>query len=332
LDVTVEDCPAGADGVFFDSDTRDVHDEFAYDKDAATAEASTGAGGMVTEITLASPGVIAPLYDCPFTDSSGGGDNLDRGFYVENFPAERLDEVTLQYHVGSPGIYTIQLTAREGGYDGRLIGTKTVGFDASGSDDEVEGTYDFGGATVTEGATIAFSHEVINQAGSIHYDTAHDSGGCPDITQTNGTSAPLDSHRRDSVGLRIESVDRLRGLGGSWAIQGHNGEGFMIDISEQGQLVAMWFTYDDAGNQKWLIGTDAGIVNNQITMTMTEFSGPVFGPDYDPGDVVTENWGTVSFTFDDCRTGTVHYNSTTGFGSGVYDIVKIYDTEQQICP
>lgn len=331
LDVTVEDCPDGADGVFFDSDTRDVHDVYAFDKDAATAEPSSGAGGMVTEITLSSPPPTPPLYDCPFNSGSGGGDGLDRGFYVENFPGRRLDEVTLEYLPGSSGAYTIELTAREGGYDGRLIGSRRVSFNAGGSDDAIRWTYDFGGATVTEGAVVAFSHEVIEQAGSIFYDTASDSGGCADITQTNGTTAPLDTERRDSVGLRIESVNRLRGLGSNWTVVDHNGEGFMIDFTDRGEIVAIWFTYDDAGNQKWLLGASDQIVNNQVTMGLTEVTGPVFGPDFDPADVVTEDWGTISITFDDCRSGTVHFNSTTGFGSGVYEIAKLYGTEQEIC-
>ncbi|RFF31381.1 hypothetical protein [Wenzhouxiangella sediminis] len=332
IDVTVENCPAGADGYVFDADTRDVKSEYAFDKDAGTAAGTTSAGGLVTEVVLTSPPPIPPLYSCPFNGT--GGDFLDRGFYVQDFPGERLDRVTLQYYPHAAGLYTLELTAREGGYDGRLIGRRTVTFDASGSSDVQRQTYDFGGATVTEGAVVAFSHEIIRRPGSagISYDTASNSGGCPDIVQTHGTSPPLDSVRRDSVGLQITHVSRPRGLGGNWSVFGHSGEGFMVDVTASNQLVAIWFTYDDAGNQMWLTGVAEDFDGNQATMSVNEVTGPVFGPDFDPGDVVIDDWGTLSFTFDNCEEGTVHYNSTTGFGSGVYEIVKVYNTEQQMCP
>lgn len=332
IDITVENCPAGADGYFFDGDTRDVRSEYAFDKDAATAAASTSGGGLVTEVVISSPPPMPPLYSCPFNGT--GGDNLDRGFYVEDFPDERLDAVTLQYYPKAAGNYKLELTAREGGYDGRLIGRRTVSFNSSSSSDVKRQTYDFGGATVTEGAVVAFSHEVVRQPGSagISYDTASDSGGCPDIVQTNGTSPPLDSTRRDSVGLQITFVSRPRGLGGNWSVFGHDGEGFMIDVTESNQLVAIWFTYDANGNQMWLTGVAENFEGSQATMSVNEVTGPVFGPDFDSSDVVISNWGTLSFTFNDCEEGTVHYNSTGGFGSGVYEIVKVYNTEQQMCP
>jgi len=138
-------------------------------------------------------------------------------------------------------------------------------------------TYHFGGATVTEGATVAFGHQIIGQPGgsSILYHTASDSGGCPDIIQSHGTTPPLDSVRRDSAGLQVTSMPRLRGLGGN---------------------------------------------------------GAAFGLDFDSGDAVVEQWGTISLTFAGCDPGREHYNSTTGFGSGVCEIVSIYNTEQQMCP
>ncbi|WP_376694085.1 hypothetical protein [Wenzhouxiangella sp. EGI_FJ10409] len=332
IDITVEDCPAGADGYFFDGDTRDVKSEYAFDKDAASAAATTSDGGLVTEGVISSPPPLPPLYACPFDGT--GGDNLGRGFYVEDFPAERLDEVTLQYYPKAAGNYKLELTAREGAYDGRLIGRRTVSFNSSSGSDVVRQTYDFGGATVTEGAVVAFSHEIVRQPGSagISYDVANGSGGCTDIVQTHGTSPPLDSSRRDNVGLQITTVSRPRGLGGNWSVFGHDGEGFMIDVTESNQLVAIWFTYDDAGNQMWLTGVAENFEGSQATMSVNQVTGPVFGPDFDSSDVVISDWGTLSFTFDDCEEGTVHYNSTSGFGSGVYEIVKVYNTEQQMCP
>jgi len=54
----------------------------------------------------------------------------------------------------------------------------------------------------------------------------------------------------------------------------------------------------------------------------------VFSPDFNPADVVTETWGTITFPFDDCRSGTVHLYATSGFGSGVYEIARLQGTER----
>jgi len=332
VDVTVGSCPPGVSNVAFDGDTRHLRDEYAFDKDAASAPADTGLGGLVTEIVLSTPPPTAPLYDCPF--GSGGGDRLTRGFYLENFPAKRLDRVTLQYYPRSAGAYRVQLTAREGSYDGRIIGgTQTATFRATSASDVITHTFDFGGATVTQGATVTFSQQLLSQPprSAIFYDTGSGSG-CADVTQTVGTSPPLDSVRRDRVGVRVTSVDRMRGLGGNWTVIGHDGEGFMVDITKLSQLVMIWFTYDNVGNQMWLYGVADNFESNRATMNLLRLTGPVFGPAFNPTDVVFENWGTLSVIFDDCRSGEVLYNSFTGFGSGSYDIARIYDPEQGVCP
>lgn len=333
VDISVDDCPPDAPG-FFDADTSGLSRAFAWDKDSATAENVSGVG-LVSQIQVSTPGLVAPLYDCPFRSDGTGVDLLRRGFYLENFPAKRLDRVTLEYLTRGGGTYSVRLTAREGSYDGRIIGgPRTVTFNAPGGESTTRRTFDFGGATVTEGATVTFTQEVVDQpaGGDIFYDTASDSGGCADITQTEGTSPPLDTHRRDNVGIKVDPVLRDRGLGGNWTVVGHNGEGFMLDVTQNNQLVAIWFTYDETGNQMWLLGVDSNFDSNEATMNLDRFSGPVFGPGFDPGDVMTNNWGNLSIRFHDCDSATVWYNSLTGFGSGVYEIEPIYDTEQGSCP
>jgi|GEM_PF-1666773 len=331
LDISMSNC-FNRSGVFrfFDRSFDALARRYAADKNASVAD-NGGSSGLVTQVTISSGALEPALYDCPFGGSSG--DLPRRGFYLENFPAKRLDDVTLRYYPSQAGDYTVKLTAREGTYDGRVIGgPRTVSFHASGPSDAITRTFDFGGATVTEGATVTFSQEVVDQpTGSrLFYD--YGSTACPDITQTNHTDPPLDTHRRDGVGVTVTAVNRMRGLGGNWTVVGHNGEGFMIDVTDAGQLVAIWFTYDEAGNQMWLIGVDNNFDSNTASMTMTEITGPSFGPDFDVADRMDRNWGTLQFSFDGCDEGTVNYNSTTGFGAGSYDIEKIYHGEQNNCP
>jgi len=144
------------------------------------------------------------------------------------------------------------------------------------------------------------------------------------------------SGNTDSIGL-ITQFDvtpggDLHGIAGNWAVVGHNGEGFLVDVTKANQLVVFWFTYDSNGNQVWLFGVSDDFDSDSATMELTRITGPSFGPDFDAGDRSDETWGTLEIQFDDCDQGSVHYESSTGFGSGDYDIERIYRSSQAICP
>ena len=69
-------------------------------------------------------------------------------------------------------------------------------------------SFDFSNAVVASGSTVTFEIAVASDPSSLgyaFYDTG-DGTACPDITQTNGTSPPLDSIRRNTVGVEIYAV------------------------------------------------------------------------------------------------------------------------------
>jgi Ca2+-binding RTX toxin-like protein len=144
------------------------------------------------------------VVSCPFRGGAGG-DNLSRGFYVTNYPGRNIDQVTLRYFTDTPGTYPITLIARAGTYDGPIIGSPTV--DASLPINPfilvTPVTFSFGGVAVTRGSTITFTQSETGP-GTLSYDVGV--GPCPGVTQTTGTTPPLDSPRRDSVGLSITQV------------------------------------------------------------------------------------------------------------------------------
>ena len=112
---------------------------------------------------------------------------------------------------------------------------------------------------------------------------------------------------------------------GSWYLDARDGEGYNIEIigSElDPQVLAYFYTYDDDGNQMWLVGSgpangDTAVVPVQVT------SGAVYGDDFDPTDVVREDWGTLTFKFTSKDTGTVERASTMGFGTTTVDINRL---------
>jgi len=124
------------------------------------------------------------------------------------------------------------------------------------------------------------------------------------------------------------------GITGSWYDPERDGEGYAIEIigsALESQMLAHFYTYDDAGNQKWLIGN--GPVNGGTAILPVQVtSGPVFGDGYDKDDVLRENWGTLTFTFSSCDTGSVVYDSTMGFGTGTINFVRLTRITGLTCP
>ena len=42
-------------------------------------------------------------------------------------------------------------------------------------------------------------------------------------------------------------------LSGTWFDPEHDGEGFVLEILEQGRAVVYWFSYDTKGRQRWML-------------------------------------------------------------------------------
>jgi len=136
--------------------------------------------------------------------SGSGGDRTTRGFYVENYPGSTLGSVVLGMQSGgSAGLHSITINARENTYDGTLIGSVSRDIDLGLASIEVE--FVFGNVAVTPGAIVTFEMVVSSDPSSrgyAFYDVG-DGTACADVTQTNGTAPPLDTVRRNTIGLRL---------------------------------------------------------------------------------------------------------------------------------
>jgi hypothetical protein len=162
---------------------------------------------LVALALLAAPRAdAAALVDCPFND--GGGDLLDRGFYITGYTGATLKSVRVAHRTTLPATnYTIQMTARLGSYGGVLLGTASV-------TREIDGNwsisyFDFGDVAVAPGSTITFAQDVTaGDDASIFYNVGEEPCSA---TQTNGTAPPLDSVRRGSVGVVVDGSPQSPG-------------------------------------------------------------------------------------------------------------------------
>jgi len=133
----------------------------------------------------------------PFAGEAGDG--LSRGFYILNYAGTNLGTVTLGYVSFTPGSYSTSLTARLGTYDGSLLGTATSSNTLNTTETLV--TFDFGGVAVPTGSTITFKQAIVSGPGSVFYDTG--TTATDNVRETNGTAAPLDTFRRNQVGIIV---------------------------------------------------------------------------------------------------------------------------------
>lgn len=116
---------------------------------------------------------------------------------------------------------------------------------------------------------------------------------------------------------------------GGWIVVGHSHEGITIDVTTNGQVVVYWMTYDNQGNQVWLFGMSDEIVESEINLAMSRYSGPQFGPDFNPADVVGEQWGTLKIRFIDCTHAEASYESL--FGNADIALERIYFSNGANC-
>jgi hypothetical protein len=168
-----------------------------------TVVASPGGHALLAQTWFGPPLVAS----CPFSGHVCAG--LAHGSFVSGDPAPALSPVTLGYSPSTPGLFSISLTARRNAFDGPMIGvTQTATVHVPAPPAETLVTFDFGGAPVTPGDTVAFTQTGSELSsdndsfGNLFYDAGR--GSCnSSIFETQGTRPPLDAVAGAGVGVAI---------------------------------------------------------------------------------------------------------------------------------
>lgn len=105
------------------------------------------------------------------------------------------------------------------------------------------------------------------------------------------------------------------GHSGHWYVPERSGEGWVLEILAEDRALLYWFTYDESGNQRWLIG-DGEILKDSdgwalrfSEMLVTQ--GPRFGADFDSDSLVYNVAGAGLLRFSDCNNGVFEFQ---GYG------------------
>ncbi len=107
---------------------------------------------------------------------------------------------------------------------------------------------------------------------------------------------------------------------GTYLTPGRDGEGWLVEVLSPDAALIIWFTFTPAGSpdgvQAWFGGV-GGIDGNRIVVDAANItSGAVFGPDFDPDDVLRTTWGSITFEFADDRGGSMSFSGLPAYGSG----------------
>jgi len=116
-------------------------------------------------------------------------------------------------------------------------------------------------------------------------------------------------------------------MSGSWYSPDRSGEGFTLQVLDNGTAYALWFTYPPAGSavqQAWIyadggrIEGDRIIFDNAITTR-----GPRFGAGYDPAQLQVSPWGRIEFQFTSCNEANVTYVGPAAWGTGTRGVTRL---------
>jgi hypothetical protein len=140
-------------------------------------------------------------FSCAF-DPAGGGDQVSRGFYVTNYPGSSIGTVTVEGSANTAGTYTLSIVAHNGAYNGPVIGSTSASVSLGTGPALTPVVYSFGGAPVAPGSTIAFVQSVTSGPDPVVFINTG-LAPCSNVTETEDTTPPLDTFRRDTYGVLI---------------------------------------------------------------------------------------------------------------------------------
>lgn len=111
------------------------------------------------------------------------------------------------------------------------------------------------------------------------------------------------------------------GIAAAWFDPARNGEGFIIEILPGDRATLYWFTYDDDGEQDWLVAAGRVDGNRLLFPELIRVDGGVFGGGFDPADVARAAVGSATFTWDDCDDGRMQWH--IGNRRGRQDLARL---------
>lgn len=129
--------------------------------------------------------------------------------------------------------------------------------------------------------------------------------------------------------LQVQAFQVTSSQTAHWFSPERSGEGLVLEVLSSDSALIYWFTYDEEGNQRWLI--DVGdIEGNEIVFpALTATHGGQFGPEFDPNDVEQEVVGSAVLRFNECDSAEWSFDAYDQSAS--YEVVPLTETMSANC-
>jgi len=112
-------------------------------------------------------------------------------------------------------------------------------------------------------------------------------------------------------------------LSGSWYDPTHSGEGYVLEVLTNQQVLVYWFSFDTLGNRRWFYGVGEIAGNSIVFDQMFTTSGGIFGAGFDSGLVEVVPWGSMELELE-CITGEARFTPTeAGFPAGTLNLDRL---------
>ncbi|TVQ29024.1 MAG: hypothetical protein EA370_15820 [Wenzhouxiangella sp.] len=138
------------------------------------------------------------------------------------------------------------------------------------------------------------------------------------------------------AGSRCDNQLEQQWISGAWFNPDQVGEGFIVEVNEDGRGVVYWFTHvpESNGNyQAWMTG-DAFFDGQTLAIdNLLMPVGTAFGSDFDADSVEVRHWGSLTLQFNDDHTGQAWYDSVLpDYGSGQFTLSRLARAQLADCP
>ena len=211
--------------------------------------------------------------------------------------------------------------------------------------------------TINAGDTVTFtevsgSHNVVSDTGIFRCANGCDGdgkGGSGNVAGNNwSVTIPFatagtfgyycEAHGSPGVGMhgtiRVNAVafGVTPGITGFWYNAQQSGHGFDVQVPGNGNILAVWYVFDNDGNNLWLIGQGT-YSGGTATLDVTATTGGKFPPAFDASKIVRSKWGTLTLSFTDCNTGSAAWVPLVpGYVSGSMSITRLSGVGGLACP
>ena len=129
------------------------------------------------------------------------------------------------------------------------------------------------------------------------------------------------------AGTSCDNQDPHQWISGAWFSPDRAGEGFVVEVFEDGRGLIYWFTYaaDGSGRPIWLTA-DARFRGNTLQLdSLLRPTGVRAGRDFDNSELILQDWGRLTLDFDaEEDTGVARFDAfAPSFGSGEFQLKRL---------